>query len=66
MKVVINGEDRDVKEGITVLALLKELEVEPEATVVQRNTEVLNRDDFAVTQLDEGDQIELVRFVGGG
>ncbi len=66
MQVTINGENRDVKEGITVLALLEDLELQPEAMVVQRNDNVIERNDFATTQLEEGDVIELVRFVGGG
>ena len=66
MQVTINGENRDVKEGLTVLALLEDLELQPEAMVVQRNENVIERSDFATIQLDEGDVIELVRFVGGG
>ena len=66
MQVTINGENRDVKEGLTVLALLEDLELQPEAMVVQRNENVIERSDFAATQLEEGDVIELVRFVGGG
>ncbi len=66
MQVTINGENRDVKEGLTVLALLEDLELQPEAMVVQRNADVIERSDFAATQLEEGDVIELVRFVGGG
>ncbi len=66
MRMVINGEDRDVKEGITISALLTELELEPDVTVVQRNGDIVNRDAFDTTQLSEGDVLELVRFVGGG
>ena len=66
MQVTINGENRDVKEGLTVLALLEDLELQPDAMVVQRNENVIERSDFATTQLEEGDVIELVRFVGGG
>jgi len=66
MQVTINGENRDVKEGLTVLALLEDLELQPEAMVVQRNENVIERSDFATIQLEEGDVIELVRFVGGG
>ena len=66
MQVTINGENRDVKECLTVLALLEDLELQPEAMVVQRNDNVIERNDFATTQLEEGDVIELVRFVGGG
>ena len=66
MRVVINGEDRDVKEGISIQALLRELELEVDATVVQRNGDVVHRDAFDTMQLVEGDVLELLRFVGGG
>ncbi|MFO7776175.1 MAG: sulfur carrier protein ThiS [Candidatus Hydrogenedentota bacterium] len=66
MQVTINGENRDVKESLTVLALLENLELQPDAMVVQRNDQVIERKDFENTQLEEGDIIELVRFVGGG
>ncbi|MFP4173423.1 MAG: sulfur carrier protein ThiS [Candidatus Hydrogenedentota bacterium] len=66
MQITINGESRDVKEGLTILALLEELELQPDAMVVQRNDHVIEHDAFANTQLEEGDVIELVRFVGGG
>ena len=66
MKLVVNGETREVAEGITVLALLEELDLQPEATVVERNGEIVERARFAETVLTEADCLELVRFVGGG
>ncbi len=66
MKVVINGEDRVVTEGITIRQLLDELSLKAEATVVQRNDDIVDRARFGDTRLAEGDVVELIRFVGGG
>jgi sulfur carrier protein len=65
MKLTINGVERDVASG-TVLALLEELGLNPQATVVERNGEIVNRDRYRETRLAAGDVLELVRLVGGG
>jgi thiamine biosynthesis protein ThiS len=66
MTVTINGERREVADGITVAALLESLSLAPEATVVQRNDDILERARYGGTALAEGDVLELIRFVGGG
>ena len=65
MKLTINGEDRDVA-AATVLALLEELGLNPAATVVERNHEIVDRTAYGETPLAAGDVLELVRLVGGG
>ncbi len=65
MKLTINGEDRDIA-AATVLALLEELGLNPAATVVERNGEIVDRTAYGETRLAEGDVLELVRLVGGG
>lgn len=66
MKITVNGEPRDVNAGTTVLSLLQGLNLQPQATVVQRNADIVDRNRFGDTALAEGDALELVRFVGGG
>ena len=67
MKLIINGEARDVAAATaTVLALLTELGLNPAATVVERNHEIVDRAAYPETALAEGDVLELVRIVGGG
>lgn len=66
MTITLNGETRDVAPGITVSALLEQLGVNPKVVVVQRNNDIVERIDFDATTIHEGDQVELVRFVGGG
>lgn len=66
MNITLNGEDRVLAPGTTLQALLDQLEVNCDALVVQRNDDIVSRDQFAGTPLSEGDTLELVRFVGGG
>ena len=66
MNIVVNGEPREIGEGLSVKALLEDLGFKPEVTVVERNRDILERADFGVIMLEEGDALELVRFVGGG
>jgi len=66
MQIMVNGEMRTVSDGLTVSALLEHLGLQPEATVVERNGDILERGVFSATALANGDVIELVRFVGGG
>jgi sulfur carrier protein len=66
MKVKVNGQDREVAAGTTVLILLEELGLHPQGTIVERNREIVDREDYQKTNLSEGDVLELVRLVGGG
>lgn len=66
MKVSINGEPRELKEGATILELLQELGVVRERVAVEVNTEVVRKTHHAERRLAEGDKVEIVTFVGGG
>lgn len=66
MTVVVNGEPRDVAEGATLATLLVTFGLSPESVVVERNGEIVRRDEFERVRLKEGDRLEIVRFVGGG
>jgi len=66
MQVTVNGESRGLPEGTTVARLLEELKIAPERVVVEVNLTILKRAQHAGTVLNEGDQVEIVRFVGGG
>ena len=66
MTITVNGEGRDVTEGTSITALLESLGLQPEATVVQHNDEIVDRAQYGEVLLAAGDVLELVRFVGGG
>ena len=66
MKITLNGETRELPEGATMPALLETLQLAPERVVVEVNLKILKRAECASTVLKEGDQVEIVHFVGGG
>jgi len=64
--VVINGQPRSVAQGATLLQVLKALELDPRAVVVEHNRRIVRRPALADVTVAPGDAIELVHFVGGG
>lgn len=66
MKLQVNGKPVELPDGSTVAALLVHLAVEPAKVAVERNQDVVPRRTWDLARLDEGDQVEIVTFVGGG
>ena len=66
INVRLNGKDREVDSGLSVRELVESLDLNPQLIVVELNREILSRDCFSEIQVSEGDQVELVHFVGGG
>jgi thiamine biosynthesis protein ThiS len=66
MTVTINGEPRDVPEGLTVPALLEHLGIKGERVAIERNRDILPRARWSETQVQPNDTFEIVHFVGGG
>jgi thiazole synthase len=62
----INGEHRRVPGAITVTELLNELGLDPARVAVERNLEIVPRSSLAAVQVEDGDDYEIVHFVGGG
>jgi thiamine biosynthesis protein ThiS len=62
----VNGEPRTVPAGTTVADLLDALELVPGMVVVERNRQILDRSRYVEVELEAGDVLELVHFVGGG
>lgn len=67
VRVVVNGQPRTLPAGQTLADLLRAHDLDPRLVVVERNREILrDRDAFASLALEDGDELELVHFVGGG
>ena len=66
MKIKINGEEKQIADGLSINALLESLQIRPGRVVVERNRDIVQRDSFGATLLVEGDALEIVHFVGGG
>jgi thiamine biosynthesis protein ThiS len=62
----INGEHRRVDSGISVAQLVREIGFDPLRVAVERNLEVIPRSTLEEVQVEDGDDYEIVRFVGGG
>jgi sulfur carrier protein len=62
----INGEEKEVAEGVSVEVLLDELEIRPGRVVVELNRAIISRTEHGSTTLKDGDVLEIVHFVGGG
>ena len=66
-KIIVNGEDQEVQLPVTVSELIKLNNVlQPEMVSVQVNEEFIEREDFNIFQLNEGDSIDFLYFMGGG
>lgn len=65
MQVKLNGQEQQT-EADSVAALVEELGLDPAALVVEHNREVVRQADWAKAKLSEGDELELLSFVGGG
>jgi thiamine biosynthesis protein ThiS len=66
LKIVFNGEEREIEEGATVALLVRQLALAPERVAVELNREVVRRARWDETKLSAGDRVEVVHFVGGG
>lgn len=66
MVIVLNGKEAEVPEGTTVLGLLESCGLATGSVVVERNREIVPEDSFGDTRLQDGDHLEVLRFVGGG
>lgn len=66
MKVIVNGEPREVAPTLTVAELLRQLEVSPRGVAVEVNLQVIPRSQHEQYRLTEGDRLEIVTLVGGG
>lgn len=65
MTVKVNGQDRDIADGTTVLALIEQHHLTPQKVAVELNRRLIRTEKYD-TVLKPGDEIEIVTFVGGG
>ena len=65
MTITVNGQRREVAEGASVLALLEDVKLAPRNVAVELNRRLLKGDRYG-EPLKDGDEVEIVTFVGGG
>jgi len=66
MRITLNGEPFELPTPVTVAELLLRLEIDSRRVAIEHNLEVLKRTRFDETEVRDGDQVEIVNFVGGG
>ena len=66
MTITLNGDPFDMPAPLTVTQLLEQLHIDSRRVAVEHNFIVLKRAAYDTTRLAEGDQVEIVNFVGGG
>jgi thiamine biosynthesis protein ThiS len=66
MKIILNGEDFEIAEPLSLSSLLAQLEIDTRRVAVEHNLIVVKREQLDTVTVSEGDQIEVVNFVGGG
>ena len=66
MTITLNGEPHELDGPLTVSALLSRLGIDPRRVAVEHNLFVVRRALYETTTINEGDQVEVVNFVGGG
>lgn len=66
VSITVNGEHRRVAAGLSIAELAEELGLVPEKVAVERNLEIVPRSTLAQVMIEDGDELEIVHFVGGG
>lgn len=66
MVITLNGDRFELAGPVTVSSLLAQLDIDPRRVAVEHNLVVVKRTAYDATVVREGDQVEIVNFVGGG
>lgn len=64
--IVMNGDPRSLSEGLTLLDLLRELDLDPARVAIELDRRIVKQGEWAGTVLRPGAKLEIVQFVGGG
>ena len=65
MQITINGKPEEVQAG-TVMDVLKKKDIDPHMVAVELNTQIVERDRLDTTNVQEGDKVEFLFYMGGG
>ena len=66
MMIRLNGDPHEIPEPLSVSALLAALDIDPRRVAVELNLEVVKKAAYEAATVKEGDEVEIVNFVGGG
>lgn len=66
MKITVNGNEVELQNSKTISEFIKERNIAGKLFVIEKNLEIIQKEDYEKTEIKEGDKIEIVGFVGGG
>ena len=66
MQITLNGEPFEIEQPLSVVALLDKLAIDARRVAVEHNLTIIKRQRFPEVIVNDGDQVEIVNFVGGG
>ena len=66
LSIRVNGEHKRVPGGVSIVEMLNEIGVDPAKVAVERNLEIVPRSTLGDVCVEDGDDYEIVHFVGGG
>lgn len=66
MKITCNGQTKEIPPDTLLVAFIKDMKLNPDTVVAECDGRILKRDEYDTRILQEGNVVELIRFVGGG
>ena len=66
IKILINGKEEMLENGLNINELLKKKNIRPEVVTVELNEKIIDRKEYQISTIREGDKLEFVYFMGGG
>ena len=66
MQIILNGENTEQQDGISISGLLSQLNIGLERVAVEVNMDIVSKSKYDTHLISDGDRIEIVHFVGGG
>jgi thiamine biosynthesis protein ThiS len=66
MLISVNGKLKEINRDISIAWLIEAMQINPKQVAIERNLEIVPRSRYGEVILNEGDEIEIVQFIGGG
>jgi thiamine biosynthesis protein ThiS len=66
VKIRLNGDPYEIANPLSISALLESLKIDPRRVAIEHNLDIIKRARYDTTIVNEGDEVEIVNFVGGG
>ena len=66
MNTIINGTEKIISDNLSITGLLDELKINAATVVIEKNSIIVDKTAYSLERVNEGDKIEIIRFMGGG